>query len=141
MEYFEPELVNRLPRTKCNYLILIGLAAHYGSWPFGDYKDRLRTLKKSIEKLRRECGEHIVVVIKKAQARDHPTFQARIHSNNWVFYIMNKIMVDVFSDLDPIFVDIWDMVLSYPSRLEMHMPMECIQSELDLFLTQICPLH
>ncbi len=139
MEHFEPELINRLPDRQ-TYMIIIGLAAHYASWPLVDYKDRLHTIKIAVQKLRRECNEQVVVVIKKAQARDHPTFQARVHSNNWVFEEMNRIMIDVFSDVDAIFVDIWDMVLSYPSKLEMHMPMDCIQNEVDLFLTQVCSI-
>ena len=140
MQIMEPEIIDNLSRLygECKYVIILGFLAHFGTWTFDTYKERLVVIKESLVALKKDCGNDVIIVVKKGHPRNHPYFEARIHSNNYVFQTMNEIIEKVFSDVGAIFVDVWDMASSYPSPNNVHMPMQCIRAELDLFFSQIC---
>ncbi|XP_077984579.1 NXPE family member 3-like [Glandiceps talaboti] len=136
---FESEVIDSLQNSQCNYVILVGPYAHYTSWTRDNYIKRLRLLRESLVRFKQRCPD-AKVFIKGSKPRDHAVFISYIHSNDFFLYEMNKLMKQIFDGLGAIFLDVWDMNLSYPAPNNIHMPMEVIRQEANLFLSYICKL-
>ncbi|XP_071480280.1 NXPE family member 1-like [Diadema antillarum] len=137
---FEPEHMDMLPVIDRKYIIFISMSAHYGSWTMDSFRDRMKEIRTAIVRLRARLGaDRVVTVVKKSQARDHGKLESRIHSNDYVFRQHSKIMEEEFTGIDAIMLDYWDLVLSYSKETQVHMPWPCINEEVDLFLSYICP--
>ncbi|XP_054751905.2 NXPE family member 3-like [Lytechinus pictus] len=137
---FEGEYMDMLNDTSVTYIILISMSAHYASWNMDSYRDRMRSIRDAIARMRTRLGDdRVMAVVKKSQPREQPSFQARVHSNDYVFRQMSGIMEEEFVGIDAKMIDTWDLVTSYQNQVFVHMPWPCINEEVDLFLSYLCP--
>ncbi|XP_030856407.1 NXPE family member 3-like [Strongylocentrotus purpuratus] len=137
---FEPEYMDKLNDPDVKYVIFISMSAHYASWNMDSYRDRMRAIRNGIARMRARLGDdRVMAVIKKSQPREQPTFEARVHSNDYVFRQMSRIMEEEFVGINAKLIDTWDLVTSYQEQVAVHMPWPCINEEVDLFLSYICP--
>ncbi|XP_070574157.1 NXPE family member 4-like [Ptychodera flava] len=138
---FEQHILDNLKTENCNYVILISPWAHYVQWTLVSYSERLTLLRESLLRLKRRCS-NTVVIVKGSHQRDHRSTDSHIYASDYILQDMNKLLRDVFHDDWIVFLDVWDMNLSFlapwnrPSNV--HMPFEVVKEELNFLFSHIC---
>nr|XP_006812465.1 PREDICTED: NXPE family member 3-like [Saccoglossus kowalevskii] len=136
---FEVDVIDNLRSAECNYVVLVGPYAHYTSWSRESYVERLQLLKEALLRFKQRCPGSDVF-IKGSKPRDHNVLTSYIHSNDFYLFEMNVLMRKIFHGIGAIFLDVWDMNLSYPAPNNIHMPMEVIRQEVNTFLSYLCKI-
>ncbi|XP_006818190.1 NXPE family member 1-like, partial [Saccoglossus kowalevskii] len=138
----ESDLLDRISQNNCsteNYVIVLNFAFHYGAFTNRAFLERIYHAKLAVQRLMLRCPTS-KIVIKLAHPRDNNVFiEQTIHSANWVFYDMNRMIRRVFGGIGVHFLDIWDMVSSSFEDNNVHMPHSVIVQEVYLMLSYICP--
>ncbi|XP_006822637.1 NXPE family member 2-like, partial [Saccoglossus kowalevskii] len=137
----ESDLLDRILRTNCstaNYVIVLNFAFHYGAFTNRAFLERIYHAKLAVQRLMLRCPTS-KIIIKLAHPRDNIFIEQTIHSANWVFYDMNRMIRRVFGGIGVHFLDIWDMVSSSFQNNTVHMPNTVIVQEVHLMLSYICP--
>ncbi|XP_077866762.1 NXPE family member 4-like [Saccoglossus kowalevskii] len=138
---FEPYVIDELSTERCNYIVLVSPWAHYVQWTLASYIERLMLLRESLLRLHERCS-NTVIIVKGSHQRDHRSVDSHIFASDWILYDMNRILREIFYDDFILFLDVWDMNLSYlapwntPSNV--HMPYSVIKQELNLLLSYVC---
>nr|XP_006815958.1 PREDICTED: NXPE family member 3-like [Saccoglossus kowalevskii] len=137
----ESDLLDRIVQPNCsssNFVIVLNFAFHYGAFTNRAYLERIYHARLAVQRLMLRCPTS-KIVIKLLHPRDNIFIEQSIHSANWVFYDMNRIIRRVFGGIGVHFLDIWDMVLSSFENKTVHMPPTVIVQEVHLMLSYICP--
>ncbi|XP_077994404.1 NXPE family member 3-like [Glandiceps talaboti] len=119
-------------------VVIMNACFHFAGWTTSAYLDRLFGIKFAVLRLLKRCPSAIVI-IKLAHPRDNLTSTQSVHSANYIFYDMDRMIRRVFGGIGVRFFDIWDLVLSHSARNTIHMPMYVINQEFHLMLSYICP--
>nr|XP_006820525.1 PREDICTED: NXPE family member 3-like [Saccoglossus kowalevskii] len=138
---FESDIIDNISQSDCrlhNYVVLLNFCFHYGAWSTRSFVERLVQVKLSVERLMKRCRDP-KIVIKMSHSRDNVYIEQQIHSNNWSFYDMNRIIRRVFGGIGVHFLDIWDMVISSFHDITVHMDRDVVMQEFYLMLSYICP--
>uniref|UniRef100_A0ABM0MSZ8 NXPE family member 3-like n=1 Tax=Saccoglossus kowalevskii TaxID=10224 RepID=A0ABM0MSZ8_SACKO len=138
---FENDIIDNISQSDCqsrNYVVIQNFCFHYGAWSTRSFVERLVQAKLSVERLMKRCRDP-KIVIKMSHSRDNVYVEQQVHSNNWNFYDMNRIIRRVFGGIGVYFVDVWDMVISSFYDITVHMDMVVIRQEFYLMLSYICP--
>ncbi|XP_077868734.1 NXPE family member 3-like [Saccoglossus kowalevskii] len=137
----ESDLLDNITIDKCRAktpVVVLNFCFHYGVWSTRSYLQRIYRAKLAIDRLMKRCPKS-KVVIKLAHARDNVYLEQSIHSSNWIFYNMNRMVRRVFWGSGVIFLDVWDMALSAPYTNTVHMASQVLFQELYLMFSYICP--
>ncbi|XP_077864970.1 NXPE family member 1-like [Saccoglossus kowalevskii] len=137
----ETDLLDRIVQSNCsttNHVIVLNFAYHYGAFTNRAFLERIYQAKLAVQRLMLRCPT-TKIVIKLAHPRDNAFIEQTIHSANWVFYDINRMIRRVFGGIGIHFLDIWDMVLSSFKKYTVHMPDTVIVQEVHLMLSYICP--
>ncbi|XP_077979611.1 NXPE family member 1-like [Glandiceps talaboti] len=136
---FENDFIDRITScTGVTPVLVINFCFHFGSWTTRIYLDRIFGAKYAILRLFKRCPESIVI-IKLGNPRDNADSVQSVHSSNYRFYDMDRMIRRVFGGIGVRFLDIWDLVASHISENDIHMPGPVIMQELHLMLSYICP--
>ncbi|XP_077986128.1 NXPE family member 4-like [Glandiceps talaboti] len=136
---FEGDYIDRIQYCSVTTPVLIlNSCFHFAAWATRAYLDRLFGAKYAVLRLLKRCPKAIVV-IKLAHPRDNVDAVQSVHSANYIYHDMNRMIRRVFGGIGVRFLDIWDLVLSHPAKNEVHMPPHVIMQELYLMLSYICP--
>ncbi|XP_071476363.1 NXPE family member 1-like [Diadema antillarum] len=132
---FEADVLLGLPRDSCNHVVVFSPWAHFPNYPWRSYLEWLEGVRDALLVARERCPGLKFVV-----KTPHPVnMQQEMKARDWMFYQMRAAMFDAFSGVGALFVDTWDMNLSYPSApSNMHMPDKVISEEISLFLSHLC---
>ncbi|XP_077983528.1 NXPE family member 3-like [Glandiceps talaboti] len=137
--FFEGDYIDRIRNcTAVTPVVVMNFCFHFGSWTTRTYLDRIFGAKYAILRLFKRCPESIVM-IKLAHPRDNADSVQKVHSSNYRFHDMNRMIRRVFGGIGVSFLDIWDLVSSHISENQVHMPGPVIMQELHLMLSYICP--
>ncbi|XP_077986148.1 NXPE family member 3-like [Glandiceps talaboti] len=137
--FFEGDFVDRIRNcTSVTPVVIMNFCFHFGSWTTRTYLDRIFGAKYAVHRLFKRCPEAIVI-IKLAHPRDNTDIVQKVHSSNYRFHDMNRMIRRVFGDIGVRFLDIWDLVSSHISDNNVHMTAPVITQELHLMLSYICP--
>ncbi|XP_077990226.1 NXPE family member 4-like [Glandiceps talaboti] len=138
---FEQHILDALSDDDCKYIVLVSPWAHYVQWTPTSYLERLNLLKKSLNRLKERCS-NTIMIIKGSHQRDHRSPDSHIYASDWILYDMNKILRRVFHEDWWIFLDVWDMNLSFLSPWNrpnnVHMPYSVIREELNFLFSHMC---
>ena len=139
-EIFEVEILDSLRDPKCNYVVTVSPWAHYAQWWLPAYKERLKLIRKAIQRLKQHCPD-AVVIVKSPHVRndDGVRPESLLMYSDFIFYQMKTIMEEVLNIDGVYYIDVWNMNLAYPAKKVVHMPDEVVRQELNLFLPHICP--
>ena len=107
-------------------------------WSTIAYLDRLFHTKQAVMRLLQRCP-NAIVIIKLAHPRDVISTVQSVHSANYIYHDMNRMMRRVFEGVDVNYLHIWVLVLSHPSKSEIHVSPHVIRQEVFLMLSYICP--
>ncbi|XP_070569549.1 NXPE family member 3-like [Ptychodera flava] len=136
---FAVNVINGIRDERCNSTIFImNLSFHFSSWTTRAYLERLLHIKHTLKQLLIRCPG-IPILIKGSHPRENDYTEQSIHSSNWIFFDMNRMMRRVMGGLGIMFIDVWDMCASYYSKTLVHMPDDVIEQEVHLMTSYICP--
>ncbi|XP_006815959.1 NXPE family member 3-like [Saccoglossus kowalevskii] len=137
----ESDRLDRISQVNCsiaNHVIVLNFAYHFGAFTNRAYLERLYHAKLAVQNLLSRCPKSIVL-IKLSHPRDNESIEQSVHSSNWVFYDMNRMIRRVFGGIGVRFWDIWDLVISSFENINVHMNTRVIVQEVHLMLSYICP--
>ncbi|XP_077986146.1 NXPE family member 4-like [Glandiceps talaboti] len=136
---FEADFIDRIGNcTSVTPVVMMNFCFHFGSWTTRAYLDRIFGAKCAVLRLFKRCPEAIVI-IKLAHPRDNVDVVQRVHSSNYRFHDMNRMIRRVFGGIGVRFLDLWDLVSSHITNNQVHMPAAVITQELYLMLSYVCP--
>ena len=132
---FEADVLANLGGDSCNHIVVISPWAHFPNYPWGSYVEWLEGIRDAYLLARKRCP-NLKFVVKTPHAVN---MQWEMKGRDWMFYQMKQAMWDTFLGTGAIFVDVWDMNLSYPSTpINLHMPGEVVKEEVSFFLSHVC---
>ncbi|XP_070535088.1 NXPE family member 3-like [Ptychodera flava] len=136
---FGINVVDSVLKEPCNSTVFVVNACfHFAAWSTRAHIERLIRLKHALKRLVTQCPK-MPVIVKSSNPRENHYAAQSIHSNNWIFYDMNRMMRKVFGGLSFMFVDVWDMSLSHWSEPQVHMHSDVIEQEIHLLTSYLCP--
>ncbi|XP_070535865.1 NXPE family member 3-like [Ptychodera flava] len=138
---FESDFIDKINVSLCRSytpVVVFNFGFHYASWSVRAYIDRIYRTKFSVIRLFERCPNSIVI-IKLAHPRDNNSVTQSVHSGNYLFYDMNRMLRRVFGGIGVRFLDLWDMVLSHPDKNTVHVAAHIIQQQFDMLFSYICP--
>ncbi|XP_070575055.1 NXPE family member 4-like [Ptychodera flava] len=137
----EGDFIDKISTSTCRSttpVVVFNFSFHYASWSIRAYLDRVYQTKLAVLRLLERCPKAIVIV-KLAHPRDNVDGEQSVHSGNYLFYDMNRMVRRVFSGIGVNFLDLWDMVLSHPNENAVHLKLNVLIQQLDMMLCYICP--
>ncbi|XP_071963345.1 NXPE family member 3-like [Antedon mediterranea] len=133
---FEGDLIREM--SDCNRVIVVGPWAHYGQWTEQSYLDRLYGIKHAVVDFLKRCPE-ATVAVKGSHPRNHKSIYFYMFGNDYIFSEYNILLYKVFEGSGAVFLDVWDMNLSFYTPNKLHMPRDVIRQEMNLlFGCHIC---
>lgn len=118
-----------------DYVIIIGLGAHFTAFPLRFFIQRLLSIRSAIEKLIARNPDTIVI-LKNVNTRDVNSFV--MANSDWLSFEFNKAINEVFQGMNVVLIDAWDITVAFDS-FKIHPLTSVIKSEVDLFLSYVCP--
>ncbi|XP_006823120.1 NXPE family member 1-like [Saccoglossus kowalevskii] len=98
---FFVDTLDNMAAPKCNYVIAIGLWAHFDTWTLDSFEELLVNIRSSIQRLKARCP-NTVIAIKGPHERN-------MIANYWILYDMIRILKETFRvwcserEIDPAF--------------------------------------
>nr|XP_006817767.1 PREDICTED: NXPE family member 3-like [Saccoglossus kowalevskii] len=138
---FESDMINNITKAQCQSktpIVLLNFCFHYALWSTRGYVERLVRVKLAVERLFQRCPNS-KVLLKLAHARDNLYKAQNVHSNNWIFYDMNRIQRRIFGGTGVLFLDPWDLTNSAFQENTIHMGPTVRRQESFLALSYLCP--
>ncbi|XP_070547798.1 NXPE family member 4-like [Ptychodera flava] len=122
----------------CNHLIVVSPWAHYTFWTQEAFSEKLYYIKMALFRFKQRCPDSVVAV-KGAHVREQSSWQYRIYNSDWLLHHLNLQLKETFDEEWIMFYDSWDLNLSYPGKIYIHMSPDVIREEIRLYLSYICP--
>ncbi|XP_077868601.1 NXPE family member 3-like [Saccoglossus kowalevskii] len=138
---FESDMMDKITKAQCQSktpIVLLNFCFHYAFWSTRGYVERLVRVKLAVERLFQRCPNS-KVLIKLGHSRDNLYKEQNIHSNNWIFYDMNRIQRRIFGGTGVLFLDPWDLINSSFEENTIHMGATVRRQEWFLALSYVCP--
>ncbi|XP_033120227.1 NXPE family member 3-like, partial [Anneissia japonica] len=133
---YESEIIREM--HDCNRVVVVGPWAHYGQWTKKSYLDRLYGIRDAVVDFLQRCP-NATVAIKGSHPRNHKNIYFYIFGNDYIFRQYNLLLREVFKGTGAVFLDVWDMNLSYYASNTLHMPQAVIRQEMNLlFACHVC---
>lgn len=128
-------------RVDCNRnIVLISPWAHFLQWTRESFKELVSLIRQAVDRYLSDCPRSLIVV-KGPHARHARTREERLFGSNYTAHEWGEIMRESFDDSKAWYLDVWDMNLSFMSKIDVHMPEAVVQQEVDMFLTYVCRNH
>ncbi|XP_048458734.1 NXPE family member 3-like [Rhincodon typus] len=119
-----------------NTVIAITLTAHFTPFPVEVYIRRIQNVRRSILQLL-DRNPDTLVVIKTANVRENPP-QIITYYSDWYAYQIDSVMRKMFTGLNVVFVDAWEMTIAHYLPHNIHPMRIIIKNEIDVFLSYVC---
>lgn len=135
LRYISNEL-DRLPGGP-DTVVVLSIWAHFSTFPVEVYMRRLRHIRRALVRLlNREPGTVVVIRSANLQALNQ---SVSLYNSDWFSLQLDEVLKSMFSRLDVLLVDAWQMSLAHhlPHALHPHPPI--IKNMVDLVLSYICP--
>ncbi|XP_033103035.1 NXPE family member 3-like isoform X2 [Anneissia japonica] len=133
---YESEIIREM--HDCNRVVVVGPWAHYGQWTKEGYLDRLYGIRDAVVDFLQRCP-NAIVAIKGSHPRNHKDINVYIYGNDYIYRQYNLLLREVFKGIGAVFLDVWDMNISYYASNTLHMPQAVIRQEMNLlFACHVC---
>ncbi|XP_072035299.1 NXPE family member 1-like [Amphiura filiformis] len=137
VEYEVDILDGLMDSDSCHFIVVLGPWAHFSQWTRESYIERLLLLKLGVERLHEKCPD-VPIVVKGSHPREHDTIESIIYGSDFILHELGSYLQDIFSGSEAWFLNVWEMVLSYPKENTIHLPYQIIKQELNMFLSHVC---
>ena len=136
---FEGDYIDKVQDCKnITAVFLLNYCFHFNAWTTRAYLERLFHTKLSVVRLMQRCPNSIVI-IKLSHPRKEVLNVQPYKAAIYVYHDMDRMIRRMFDDIPVNYLDIWDLVLSHPSKSEIHVSPHVIRQEVFLMLSYICP--
>ncbi|XP_070537145.1 NXPE family member 3-like [Ptychodera flava] len=138
---FGSDFIDRINSSVCVSQITVvafNFSFHYGLWSVRAYLSIVNQFKLSLLRLFERCPDTIAI-LKLAHPRDNTDVPQNVHSGNYLYYDMNRMLRRVLGGIGVHFLDVWDMVLAHPDDNEVHVKSHIIIQQADMMLSYVCP--
>ncbi|XP_078661477.1 NXPE family member 3-like [Branchiostoma floridae x Branchiostoma belcheri] len=116
------------------YVLIITMWAHFTSFHYDIYIQRLRAIRTAVINLLHRKPDTLVVFKTASTRTGVPRLSSDFFSSQ-----MNKIIRKMYENVDVTILDVWDMTLSHKNEDIIHPKKEIIRQEVELLLSYICP--
>lgn len=118
-------------------VVVLSIWAHFSTFPVAVYIRRLRHIRRALVRLlNRAPGTVVVIRSANLQALDQ---DVSLYNSDWFSLQLDEVLKSMFSRLDVLLLDAWQMSLAHhlPHALHPHPPI--IKNMVDMLLSYICP--
>lgn len=118
-------------------VVVLSIWAHFSTFPVEVYIRRLRHIRRALVRLlNRAPGTVVVIRSANLQALDQ---DVSLYNSDWFSLQLDQVLKSMFSRLDVLLLDAWQMSLAHhlPHALHPHPPI--IKNMVDMLLSYICP--
>ncbi|XP_043942025.1 NXPE family member 4-like [Protopterus annectens] len=116
------------------FVVVICMGVHFTPNPLKFYLQTLINVRNAVKRLLGRNPD-TTVILKNANTRVPD--KLLLH-NDWLGYELNRALVATFLGMSVSLIDTWDIAVAYNSG-DLHPGEEIIRSEVDVFLSYICP--
>lgn len=135
LHYIEQEL-DRLAGGP-DYMVVIGIWAHFTSFPMEVYYQRLMSIRRGIQRLLHRAPQTKVIIRSGNLKRMYMSYC--LSHSDWYTVQREKVLRAVFGDLNVFILNSWDMVLAHDPPHELHPPPDVVKQMIDMMLSYVCP--
>ncbi|XP_032890339.1 NXPE family member 3-like [Amblyraja radiata] len=118
-------------------VIIIGICAHFCTFPAEVYIRRLQHIRRSILQLLTRNPD-TVVVIKTGNVRTYVP-DVILNYSDWFTFQLHLVLRTMFAGIKVVFVDAWAMTIAHYLPHNIHPLQIIIKNEIDVFLSHMCP--
>lgn len=118
-------------------VVVLSIWAHFSTFPVEVYIRRLRHIRRALVRLlNRAPGTVVVIRSANLQALDQ---DVSLYNSDWFSLQLDQVLKSMFSRLDVLLMDAWQMSLAHhlPHALHPHPPI--IKNMVDMLLSYVCP--
>ncbi|XP_059182124.1 NXPE family member 3-like [Centropristis striata] len=120
-----------------NTIIVLGIWAHFGSFPVEIYIRRLQNIRRAVVRLL-DRSPGTLVIIRTANPRALGLFEALTNSD-WYTLQRDQVLRAMFKGLNVHLIDSWEMVLAHNLPHMIHPEPPIIKNMIGILLSYICP--
>ncbi|XP_066299878.1 NXPE family member 3-like [Branchiostoma lanceolatum] len=117
-----------------DYVIIITMWAHFTSFHYDIYIQRLRGIRTAILNLLYRKPDTLIVFKTASTRTGVPRLSSDFFSSQ-----MNKIIRKMFANVKITILDVWDLTLSHKNEDIIHPKQVIVRQEVELLLSYICP--
>ncbi|XP_061649066.1 NXPE family member 3-like isoform X1 [Phyllopteryx taeniolatus] len=119
-----------------NTVVVLGIWAHFSTFPVEVYMHRLRHIRKAVARLLDRARE-TVVVIRTANPQE-PGRAGNVYNSDWLMLQQDAVLRSMFKGLDVMLVDAWQMCLAHRLPHNLHPPRAIVKDMVDMMLSYVC---
>ncbi|XP_076023510.1 NXPE family member 3-like isoform X3 [Genypterus blacodes] len=119
-----------------NTIVVIGIWAHFGSFPMEIYIQRLLSIRKAVVRLLKRAPATLVVF--RTANPKALTLDESLRNSDWYSMQRDKLLRAVFKEMNVKLVDAWDMTLAHYLPHNLHPGPPIIKNMIDVLLSYIC---
>ncbi|XP_072319750.1 NXPE family member 3-like [Eucyclogobius newberryi] len=120
-----------------NTVIVVGVWAHFYTFPMEVYYQRLMTIRKAVQRLLDRAPD-TKVIIRTANMKNL-NLDVSVTNSDWYSLQWDKVLRAVFKDTGVFLLEAWEMVQAHYLPHDLHPPPEIIKLKIDIVLSHICP--
>lgn len=118
-------------------VVVLSIWAHFSTFPVEVYIRRLRHIRRALVRLmNRAPGTVVVIRSANLQALDQ---DVSLYNSDWFSLQLDQVLKSMFSRLDVLLMDAWQMSLAHHLPHALHPPPPIIKNMVDMLLSYICP--
>lgn len=118
-------------------VVVLSIWAHFSTFPVEVYIRRLRHIRRALVRLlNRAPGTVVVIRSANLQALDQ---DVSLYNSDWFSLQLDQVLKSMFSRLDVLLMDAWQMSLAHHLPHALHPPPPIIKNMVDMLLAYICP--
>ncbi|KAM4712405.1 NXPE family member 3-like [Anableps anableps] len=118
-------------------IIIIGVWAHFGTFPVEVYIRRLLTIRRAVVRLLTRAPGTLVII--RTGNPKKLTAQESITNDNYYFFRRDKLLRAIFKEVNVRLLDAWEMTQAHYLPHNIHPPPPIIKNMIDVVLSHICP--
>uniref|UniRef100_A0A8C6V6Q9 Neurexophilin and PC-esterase domain family, member 3 n=1 Tax=Neogobius melanostomus TaxID=47308 RepID=A0A8C6V6Q9_9GOBI len=120
-----------------NTVVVVGVWAHFGSFPMEVYYQRLMAIRRAVGRLlNRAPGTK--VIIRTANMKDM-NVDSSLYNSDWYSLQRDKVLRAVFKHPGVLLLEAWEMVQAHYLPHNLHPPPGIIKLMVDMILSNTCP--
>ena len=132
---FEVDVLDSLGQESCDHVVVLGFGIHFRQWSRSAFIDRVTHINSAVSRLRKRCPHTLIIVKGPHMASENNKYRSW---SDWFVYEMKEIMKLHFQHNGILFLDTWDMNLSFLAPNNVHMPPAPVRQEFRLLLSMLC---
>ncbi|XP_035985627.1 NXPE family member 3-like [Fundulus heteroclitus] len=120
-----------------NTVVVIGIWAHFNTFPVEVYIRRLLSIRRAVERLLTRAPGTLVII--RTANPKRLTLRESMIINDYCLLKRDKILRAIFKEVNVQLLDAWEMTQAHYLPNDLHPPPPIIKNMVDVVLSHICP--